>query len=69
MVILYVPCTGGSGATGAQFLVDYDVVVVSLNYRLGALGFLSLDTPAISGNQGRTFMSCSHCQEMCQQTS
>jgi len=32
--------------------VDYGVVVVSINYRLGPLGFLSLPGhPTINGNQ------------------
>jgi len=43
----------GSGrSVGPEFLMDEDIVMVSINYRLGALGFLSLDTPEISGNQG-----------------
>ena len=25
---------------------------MSINYRLGALGFLSLESPSVSGNQG-----------------
>ena len=37
---------------GPHFLMDEDVVMVSINYRLGYLGFLSLDTPQVSGNQG-----------------
>ena len=28
-----------------EMLVDEEVVVVTINYRLGALGFLSTDTP------------------------
>ena len=32
--------------------MDYDVVIVTINYRLGMLGFLSLDYPLVSGNQG-----------------
>ena len=36
----------------SDYLLDYELVVVSINYRLGALGFLSLDSPTLSGNQG-----------------
>ncbi len=38
--------TGGSGSTpwynGTKFVVNSDVVIVTVNYRLGALGFLNL---------------------------
>ena len=49
---------GGGFTAGAgdfyrpDYLLDYELVVVSINYRLGALGFLSLDSPTLSGNQG-----------------
>ena len=49
---------GGGFTSGAgdwyrpDFLLDFNLVVVSINYRLGALGFLSLDIPTMSGNQG-----------------
>nr|ARM65382.1 putative antennal esterase CXE11 [Ectropis obliqua] len=33
-------------------LVDNDVVVVTINYRLGVFGFLSLDTAEVTGNMG-----------------
>ena len=35
-----------------HYLIDEDIVLVRINYRLGPLGFLSLGTPSISGNQG-----------------
>lgn len=35
-----------------EFLVENDVVVVTINYRLGMFGFLSLNMPEISGNMG-----------------
>ena len=35
-----------------SFLIDEDIVLVTFNYRLGPLGFLSLDTGEVSGNQG-----------------
>ena len=34
-----------------EYLLDYDLVVVTINYRLGPLGFLSLDSSNISGNK------------------
>ena len=36
---------------GGHFLVDHGVIAITLNYRLDILGFFSLDTPRISGNQ------------------
>jgi acetylcholinesterase len=45
----------GSGSAtmyGGDFLVEKDVVVVTINYRLGVLGFLSLNTPEVPGNAG-----------------
>ena len=37
---------------GPQVLLDSDLVMVGLNYRLGALGFLSLQTDEAPGNLG-----------------
>ncbi|KAG8308339.1 hypothetical protein J6590_002428 [Homalodisca vitripennis] len=37
---------------GPQYLLDEDIVLVTVNYRLGILGFLSLDDPALPGNLG-----------------
>ena len=34
-----------------HFLVDHGVISITMNYRLDILGFLSLDSPRISGNQ------------------
>lgn len=45
----------GSGNTdlyGPDYLVQENVVVVTFNYRLAALGFLTLDTPDVPGNAG-----------------
>ena len=36
---------------GPQFLIEYSLVIVTVNYRLGPLGQLSLDTGLVSGNQ------------------
>lgn len=37
---------------GPEFLLQHDVVLVTLNYRLEILGFLCLDTPDVPGNAG-----------------
>ncbi|KAJ0182978.1 hypothetical protein K1T71_000954 [Dendrolimus kikuchii] len=44
--------SGNSNFYGADFLVEKDVVIVTLNYRCGALGFLSLNTSEVPGNAG-----------------
>jgi len=41
-----------SAGDGAAFARDHDVVVVTINYRLGALGFLAVDGEAHSGAFG-----------------
>ena len=42
----------GSGDLEPATLLKKDVIVVSMNYRLGMLGFMNLNNPALSGNQG-----------------
>ncbi|XP_049799825.1 juvenile hormone esterase-like [Schistocerca nitens] len=45
----------GSGNTdyyGRELLLEHDVVLVTLNYRVGALGFLSTGDEVIPGNAG-----------------
>lgn len=37
---------------GPDFLLQNDVIVVMINYRLGVFGFLSLDIPEAAGNMG-----------------
>lgn len=37
---------------GPDFLIEKDVIVVTINYRLGAFGFLALGTSDFSGNMG-----------------
>ncbi|XP_066908475.1 juvenile hormone esterase [Halyomorpha halys] len=39
-------------STSAKFFMDEDVVLVTINYRLGALGFLSTEDEKIPGNMG-----------------
>ncbi|XP_076248261.1 juvenile hormone esterase-like [Calliopsis andreniformis] len=45
---------GSSNSTqyGPDFFMEQDIVVVSVNYRLGAIGFLYMDHPEILGNAG-----------------
>ncbi|KAJ8707441.1 hypothetical protein PYW08_010693 [Mythimna loreyi] len=35
-----------------KYLLQHDVIVVAINYRLGAYGFMCLDIPEVPGNQG-----------------
>ncbi|XP_015111874.1 acetylcholinesterase isoform X2 [Diachasma alloeum] len=44
--------TINSSVFGPDFLIEDNVVVVAMNYRLGALGFLSLNHPNATGNAG-----------------
>ncbi|CAD0194895.1 unnamed protein product [Chrysodeixis includens] len=37
---------------GPRFLVKQDIILVTLNYRLGPYGFMCLDVPEVPGNQG-----------------
>lgn len=37
---------------GPEYLLDRDVIFVTINFRLGALGFLALETNDIPGNAG-----------------
>lgn len=43
---------GSSGIYGPKFLVRNDIIVVTINYRLGPYGFMCLGTPDVPGNQG-----------------
>ncbi|XP_059061377.1 juvenile hormone esterase-like [Achroia grisella] len=44
--------SGNSDAYGPDFLLQHDVILVTLNYRLEVLGFLNLDIPEVPGNAG-----------------
>ncbi|KAI4457908.1 carboxylesterase [Holotrichia oblita] len=37
---------------GAKYLMDEEVILVTMNYRLGALGFFSTDDDVVPGNNG-----------------
>ncbi|XP_063380417.1 esterase FE4-like [Cydia fagiglandana] len=42
----------GRATYGPKFIVQHDIVLVTINYRLGPYGFMCLSTPEIPGNQG-----------------
>ncbi|XP_031619767.1 esterase E4-like [Contarinia nasturtii] len=44
--------SGGSSWHAGDILLDEDIVLVTINYRLGPFGFLSLNTADYSGNMG-----------------
>lgn len=44
--------SGNDDLQGPDLLINKDVILITLNYRVGVLGFMSLGTPAYSGNQG-----------------
>lgn len=42
--------SGSDTLNGPDFLLEQDIIVVTINYRLGVFGFLTLHTPEYSGN-------------------
>ncbi|XP_054283824.1 esterase B1-like [Macrosteles quadrilineatus] len=44
--------SGGSKAAGPDYFITEDIVLVSLNYRCGAFGFLSFENEEVPGNAG-----------------
>lgn len=44
--------SGNNFFYGPDFLLEQEVILVTMNYRLGAFGFLSLNTKTYSGNMG-----------------
>ncbi|XP_021945977.1 venom carboxylesterase-6 isoform X2 [Folsomia candida] len=44
--------SGGSALYSPKYFMDHNVVVVSMNYRLGPLGFLNTGESIVSGNMG-----------------
>ncbi len=43
---------GDSSGYSAEYILERDVVLVVPQYRLGVLGFMSLEDPAMPGNYG-----------------
>ncbi|KAL7294020.1 hypothetical protein TKK_0012590 [Trichogramma kaykai] len=43
---------GAGSIFGAKYLIDYNVILITVNYRLGAFGFLSTENGIVSGNMG-----------------
>lgn len=46
---------GGSGNPeyqGPHYLMDFDIILVTINYRLGPFGFLNLELEGAPGNVG-----------------
>lgn len=48
----YIEGSGNDLFHGNDFIVEQNVILVTINYRLGIFGFLSLDLPDYSGNMG-----------------
>nr|AGT95756.1 carboxylesterase A5 [Locusta migratoria] len=48
----YIMGSGNADFYGPDYLLEHDVVLVTLNYRLGVLGFLSTGDSVVPGNMG-----------------
>ncbi|KAL5242170.1 hypothetical protein ACI65C_009580 [Semiaphis heraclei] len=48
----YFSGSGGLSLYGPQYLLDKDIVLVTFNYRIGILGFLSTEDDVLPGNYG-----------------
>ncbi|KAF2891820.1 hypothetical protein ILUMI_14353, partial [Ignelater luminosus] len=48
----YAQFTGSSAWIGPEYILDEDIVFVTMNYRLGALGFLNTEDQLAPGNNG-----------------
>lgn len=44
--------SGDDKGFGPDFMIEREIILVTINYRLGMLGFLNLGTPEYSGNMG-----------------
>ena len=43
---------GAGSRFGPKYLIDYNVILITVNYRLGVLGFLSTEDKIVPGNMG-----------------
>lgn len=48
----FIKGSGNRAQFAPDFLIRHNVIIISINYRLGPYGFFCLDTPTVSGNQG-----------------
>lgn len=48
----FISDSGRDDFYGPDFFIEEDVILVTMNYRLGALGFMTLGTKEHSGNNG-----------------
>ncbi|XP_059061394.1 juvenile hormone esterase-like [Achroia grisella] len=48
----YMSGSGNAAMYGPDYLLQHDVILVTINYRLEVLGFLNLDIPEVPGNAG-----------------
>lgn len=48
----YIDGSSHDSLYGPDFIIEKETILVTINYRLGPLGFLSLDQPEYSGNMG-----------------
>lgn len=55
-VLVWIHGGGFSGGSAGEYqpksLLKHNIIVVTINYRLGPYGFLCLDIPSVPGNQG-----------------
>ncbi len=50
--------SGNPDIYGPEYFMDFDVIVVTINYRVGALGFFTLENELAPGNLGLRDQVC-----------